>query len=57
MNITEKKLTEAFTEWDLRYRLDPEKFMNDVEHLLGSTPYSYGKACSAYLVELLEELD
>jgi len=57
MNITEKKLIEAFTEWDLRYRLDPENFMNDVEHLLGNTPYSYGKACSAYLVELLEELD
>jgi hypothetical protein len=51
-----KRIEQAFTEWDRRYRNDPEKFMSEVEHLLQNTPDSYGKACAAYFMLLLEEV-
>jgi len=46
----------AFEEWDRRYRENPKGFMSDVEHLLGTTPKTYGEACSAYFEKLLNEL-
>lgn len=46
----------AFAEWDKRYRENPRQFMTDVAHLLGHTPTSYGEACAAYFVALLNEL-
>lgn len=46
----------AFAEWDRRYREDPENFMSEVEHLLQNTATTYGVLCSAYFIELLNEL-
>jgi hypothetical protein len=46
----------AFEEWERRYRENPKQFMTDVEHLLGHTPKTYGEACAAYFVGLLNEL-
>lgn len=51
-----KAFTVAFTEWDKRYRENPNYFWNEVERLLGSTPETYGKAASAFFVSLLDEL-
>lgn len=45
-----------FTEWDRRYRNDPNGFMSEVEHLLRETPDSYGKACAAYFSVLLNAI-
>ncbi len=49
------ELESVFTEWDRRYRADPETFMTDVMHLLGNTPASYGASCAVYFEQLLNE--
>lgn len=49
----ENALAEAFTEWDRRYREEPERFMSEAEHLLKETPETYGQACAPYLIALL----
>ena len=56
MLASKEKIEKAFTEWDRRYREDPESFMNEVERLLRGTPYSYGKAATEYFTQLLEEV-
>lgn len=56
VKVTTTQLEKAFTEWDRRYRENPESFWNEVRHLLKETPESYGKACAAYLLKLLEEV-
>lgn len=52
----QKAFAGAFEEWDRRYRENPRQFMTEVEHILGYTPTSYGEACGAYFVKLLDEL-
>lgn len=51
-----EEMERVFTEWDRRYREDPDSFMNDVEHLLGHTPETYGEACAAYFAALTLEM-
>lgn len=55
MNLDEEKLAHLFTEWDERYRKNPDKYWNEVDHLLHNTPYSYGVACARYFKELYED--
>lgn len=55
-NATEKQITAAFTEWDRRYREEPERFMSEAQHLLKETPESYGAACTPYFLKILEEV-
>lgn len=45
----------AFTEWDRRFREEPERFMSEAQSLLRHTPESYGEACSPYFVKILRE--
>jgi hypothetical protein len=54
--MNEERLAKLFSEWDRRYREEPESFMNEVRHLLDETPESYGKAAAAYLIELDKEM-
>lgn len=58
MNSTHMRsaFVSAFTEWDRRYRENPDEFMSAVEHLLGHTPETYGEAAGAYMTGLLNEL-
>ena len=49
-------LAAAFTEWDRRFREDPERFQSESTRLLKSDPETYGDACAPYLVEILEEM-
>jgi hypothetical protein len=51
--FTEQQLADAFTEWDRRYRQEPERFMSEAQHLLKETPETYGAACAPYLLALL----
>ena len=45
MIVTElKAIQAAFTEWDRRYREDPEAFMNEAARLLNSDAESYGES-------------
>lgn len=51
------RFQEAFTEWDKRYRADPQDFMSSVEHLLENSVVSYGKAASIYFISILKDLE
>jgi len=53
VTATQKELAAAFTEWDRRYREDPDRFMSEAKHLLKGTPKTYGEACAPYLIALL----
>lgn len=51
--VSEASLAKAFTEWDRRYRDEPERFQSEAARLLKDTPESYGAACAPYLLALL----
>ena len=53
--VTEADLAAAFTEWDRRYREEPERFQNEAALLLRGTPETYGEACAPYLLAILGE--
>lgn len=53
--VTEETLAAAFTEWERRYREEPERFMSEATKLLKQTPESYGEACAPYLLMILAE--
>lgn len=53
--VTEATLAAALTEWDRRYREEPERFMAEARHLLTETPETYGEACAPYLLQILSE--
>jgi hypothetical protein len=52
-SVTEEQLAAAFTEWERRYREEPERFQSEGEKLLRDTPETYGQACAPYLIALL----
>jgi len=52
--ITEADLAAAFTEWDRRYREEPERFESEARRLIYGTPETYGEACAPYLLWLLD---
>ena len=53
ISATLDELVAAFTEWDRRYREQPEEFESLAEHILNNTPESYGKAAALYFVRVL----
>jgi hypothetical protein len=53
VTATEEELATAFTEWDRRYREEPDRFESEAHRLLKSTPETYGQACAPYLIALL----
>lgn len=53
-NATLAQIAAAFTEWERRYREEPEKFQSDQERLADS-PQSYGEACAPYFLQILQE--
>ena len=55
MNATQIELAAAFTEWERRYREEPERFQSEAAKLLRETPTSYGEACAPYLLAILAE--
>lgn len=55
MDLTEEDLASALTEWDRRYREEPDRFQSEAEHLLKDTPEGYGPEAAAYLVSILQE--
>jgi len=48
VKVTQTELAAAFTEWDRRYKENPEKFTN-------STAKTYGEECAIYLLSILKE--
>jgi len=55
-NATAEQIAAAFTEWDRRYREEPERFQSEAEHLLKETPETYGAACAPYFLKILTEI-
>jgi hypothetical protein len=55
VNATIDELAAAFTEWDRRYREEPERFQSEAAHLLKDTPETYGAACAPYLAWILAQ--
>ncbi|RLB94069.1 MAG: hypothetical protein DRH26_02265 [Deltaproteobacteria bacterium] len=55
IKITQNILADAFTEWDRRYRNEPERFISEAQLLLKETSYTYGQACAPYLLKIIDE--
>jgi len=55
ITATAGEIQATFTEWDRRYREDPEKFENEAKRLLTGSPETYGEACLPYFLEILGE--
>jgi len=55
IEATQARMAAAFTEWDRRYREEPERFMSEAVRLLKETPQSYGEACAPYFLSILQE--
>lgn len=54
--VTQDSLAAAFTEWDRRFREDPDAFELAVARILkGVTPETYGESCAPYLIAILDE--
>ena len=53
ITVTQNQLEEAFTEWERRYRENPEEFMSEAERLLKLNPKTYGEATAPYLIQIL----
>lgn len=55
MNATPAQFAAAFTEWERRYRENPEQFATDSQRLAES-PETYGDAAAPYFLEILSEI-
>jgi hypothetical protein len=53
--VTETELAVAFTEWERRWREEPERFKSESEKLAESAE-TYGEACAPYLLAILAEV-
>ena len=56
IEVTREELAKVFTEWERRYREEPERFQSEAVKLLRETPETYGEACAPYFVFILDEL-
>lgn len=52
--VTEAGLAAAFTEWERRFREEPERFASEAARLAMGAE-SYGEACAPYLLAILAE--
>lgn len=53
--VNETELAAAFTEWDRRYREEPERFEAEAVRLLKGDAETYGEECAPYLLAILAE--
>lgn len=56
LRASERQVARAFTEWERRYREEPERFQSEAEKLLKETPESYGEGCAPYFIKILGEV-
>lgn len=55
-NATVSHIAATFTEWERRYREEPERFQSEASKLLKETPESYGAECAPYFLAILSEI-
>ena len=53
VDVSHDQIAAAFTEWDRRFREDPDQFISEAKRLLTETPETYGEACAPYFIEIL----
>lgn len=53
--VWQKRMAQAFTTWESRYRLTPQEFMADYERA-NTEPAEYGMQCANYFTQLLREI-
>ena len=46
----------TLTEWDRRYREEPEKFVSEAVHLLKGTAETYGENAGPYFIKIMAEM-
>jgi hypothetical protein len=46
----------AFTEWDRRFREEPDRFQSEAARILKDTPETYGDAAAPYFRAILDEM-
>lgn len=56
LSVSMTEIQRAFTEWDRRFREEPERFDSEATHLLKGTPETYGEACAPYFLQIVEEV-
>lgn len=56
VNTTKELIQKCLTEWDRRYREDPEAFMNEAARLLQSDAESYGECATPYFLSVLADV-
>jgi hypothetical protein len=54
LTISESQLVSAFTEWERRYRQNPERFQSEATKLQKVQPETYAAACASYIFAMLE---
>ncbi len=54
--VSMTEVQQAFTEWDRRYREEPERFESEAAHLLKGNPETYGEACAPYFMEIINQV-
>lgn len=55
-NATIEQIAATFTEWERRYREEPDRFQSEATKLLKETPTTYGNACAPYFLKILSEI-
>ena len=53
--MTYDEIRAAFTEWERRYREEPERFYSEAAKLLRETPQTYGDAATPYFLAIVME--
>lgn len=54
ITVTESQLAAALTEWDRRWKENPERFLSEAE-MLTQDSSTYGSASAPYLISILDE--
>ncbi len=56
MEATPQELAAAFTEWERRWREEPDRRFASESQRLADSPETYGEAAAPYLLAILAEL-
>lgn len=56
ITVSVANIQKAFTEWDRRYREDPEAFMNEAARLLQSDAETFGEEATPYFLSVLADV-
>ena len=51
-----REMAVAFTEWERRYREDPDRFTSETKKLLTKTPETCGDSCASYFMKLIMDV-